>query len=87
MHRAGRLVAANTDVGAIALLLTRLYEAKARMGSVTLLGNGGALAHDAEDLGFMYSTGFFDPDGHGWGPFFMDMASFEAQQHAEPATA
>jgi len=42
MRRDGRLVAANTDVGAIAILLTRLYEAKARMGSVTLLGNGGA---------------------------------------------
>lgn len=42
MRRDGRLVAANTDVGAIAMLLARLYEAKARMGSVTLLGNGGA---------------------------------------------
>ena len=42
MMREGRLAAANTDVGAIAILLSRLYEAKARMGSVTLLGNGGA---------------------------------------------
>lgn len=42
MMREGRLVAANTDVGAIAILLSHLYEAKARMGSVTLLGNGGA---------------------------------------------
>ena len=42
MMREGRLVAANTDVGAIAALLSRLHEAKARMGSVTLLGNGGA---------------------------------------------
>ena len=50
------------------------------------LGAGGSLAHDPEDLGLMYSTGFFDPDGHGWGPFFMDMASFEAQQ-AEPVSA
>ena len=50
------------------------------------LATGGTLAHDAEDLGFMYSTGFFDPDGHGWGPFFMDMAAFEAmQQQCEPA--
>ena len=50
------------------------------------LANGGTSAHDPEDLGFMYSTGFWDPDGHGWGPFYMDMASFEAQQ-AEPANA
>ncbi len=42
MMREGKLVAANTDVGAIAILLGRLHEAKARMGSVTLLGNGGA---------------------------------------------
>lgn len=42
MIRDGRMVAANTDVGAIAILMTRLYESKARMGSVTLLGNGGA---------------------------------------------
>ena len=42
MIREGRLVAANTDVGAIATLLAKLHEAKARMGSVTLLGNGGA---------------------------------------------
>jgi shikimate dehydrogenase len=42
MMREGRLVAANTDVGAIAILMSRLHEAKARMGSVTLLGNGGA---------------------------------------------
>ena len=42
MMREGRLVAANTDVGAIAILMARLHEAKARMGSVTLLGNGGA---------------------------------------------
>jgi shikimate dehydrogenase len=42
MMREGRMVAANTDVGAIAILMTRLHESKARMGSVTLLGNGGA---------------------------------------------
>ena len=42
MLRDGKLVAANTDVGAIGALLARLHEAKAAMGSVTLLGNGGA---------------------------------------------
>ena len=40
--RDGKLVAANTDVGAIATLLGRLHEAKSPLGSVTLLGNGGA---------------------------------------------
>ena len=42
MMRDDKLVAANTDVGAIATLLSRLNQAKARMGSVILLGNGGA---------------------------------------------
>jgi shikimate dehydrogenase len=42
MMRQGKVIAANTDVGAIAALLSRLNQAKARMGSVTLLGNGGA---------------------------------------------
>lgn len=42
MMREGRMVAANTDVPAIATLLGRLHAAKAGMGSVTLLGNGGA---------------------------------------------
>ena len=42
MMREGKLIAANTDVGAIAILLARLHEMKAAMRSVTLLGNGGA---------------------------------------------
>lgn len=42
MPRESHLIAANTDVGAIATLLNKLQAAKARMGSVTLLGNGGA---------------------------------------------
>lgn len=48
---------------------------------------GGREAHEPEDLGFMYSRAFEDPDGHGWGPFSMDMAGFEAAQQAEPADA
>ncbi|HET9335307.1 MAG TPA: shikimate dehydrogenase [Sphingomicrobium sp.] len=42
MPREGHIIAANTDVGAIASLLSKLRRAKASMGSVTLLGNGGA---------------------------------------------
>jgi shikimate dehydrogenase len=38
----GKLFAANTDVGAIARLLERERAAGRRLGSVTLLGNGGA---------------------------------------------
>lgn len=38
---------------------------------------GGREAHDPEDAGYMYSRAFEDLDGHGWGPFFMDMAAAE----------
>ncbi|WP_210493227.1 VOC family protein [Patulibacter sp. SYSU D01012] len=30
------------------------------------LAAGGTVADEPEDLGFMYSRAFFDPDGHGW---------------------
>jgi len=33
---------------------------------------GGTSLHDAEDLGFMYSRAFEDPDGNGFGPMWMD---------------
>ena len=70
------------------MLLALSCDDRAGVDAITAaaLATGGTLAHDVEDLGFMYSTGFFDPDGHGWGPFFMDMASFEAQR-AEPVSA
>ncbi len=68
------------------MLLALSCDDRAGVDAITAaaLATGGKLAHEAEDLGFMYSTGFFDPDGHGWGPFHMDMAAFESAQ-AEPA--
>lgn len=71
------------------MLLALSCDDRAGVDTITAaaLATGGTSAHAAEDLGFMYSTGFFDPDGHGWGPFFMDMAAFEAMQQAEPADA
>lgn len=42
LPRDGKLVAGNTDVGAIANLLEKLVKAGVPMRSVTLLGNGGA---------------------------------------------
>ena len=66
------------------MLLALSCDDRAGVDQITAaaLANGGTLAHDVEDLGFMYSTGFFDPDGHGWGPFHMDMA---AMPQGEPA--
>ncbi len=39
------------------------------------IGAGGKSLHDAEDLGFMYSRAFEDPDGNGFGPLWMDPAA------------
>ena len=36
------------------------------------LAAGGREVHGAEDEGFMYSRGVEDPDGHGFGPFWMN---------------
>jgi uncharacterized protein len=36
---------------------------------------GGKSLHEAEDLDFMYSRAFADPDGNGFGPFWMDPAA------------
>ncbi|MBS0205201.1 MAG: glyoxalase/bleomycin resistance/extradiol dioxygenase family protein [Planctomycetes bacterium] len=38
---------------------------------------GGSEAHEPEEHGFMYQHGFYDPDGHGWGVFWMDPAVAE----------
>ena len=38
---------------------------------------GGREAHPPEDHGFMYSRAFEDPDGHGFGPFWMDPTAAE----------
>jgi predicted lactoylglutathione lyase len=53
--------------------------------SQAALAAGGAEAHPPEDLGFMYSRAFYDPDGHGWGPFHMDMAALEAMDEQPEA--
>lgn len=34
------------------------------------LAAGGSTYDEPEDLGFMYSHSFVDPDGHGWGLFY-----------------
>jgi predicted lactoylglutathione lyase len=37
-----------------------------------VLGAGGKESREIQDLGFMYSRGFEDPDGHLWEIFYMD---------------
>lgn len=39
---------------------------------------GTADINPVQELGFMYSRDLADPDGHIWGPFWMDMAAMPA---------
>lgn len=52
-------------------------ESRAEVDALTTaaVAHGGKTLHDPEDLGFMYSTAFEDPDGNGFGPFWMDPAA------------
>lgn len=49
-------------------------ESRAEVDAMTeaAIAAGGRSLHDAEDLGFMYSRAFEDPDGNGFGPMWMD---------------
>lgn len=39
------------------------------------VANGGTIAHEPQDEGFMYSCAFYDLDGHAWAPFWMDTSA------------
>lgn len=43
----------------------------------TALANGGSIAMEPHDLGFMYTRTFYDLDGHHWELFHMDMEAAE----------
>ena len=49
------------------------------------LAAGGREPRERQDMGFMYSRAFEDPDVHIWEPFWMDMAGFQAAGAAEAA--
>jgi hypothetical protein len=61
------------------VLLALSFDSRADVDTITeaAIAAGGREAHEPEDHGFMYSRAFEDLDGHGWGPFFMDMAAAE----------
>ncbi len=44
------------------------------------LNNGGTEAGETQDLGFMYSRSFNDPDGHIWEVLWMDMEAVDSDQ-------
>ena len=48
------------------------------MNDVAKANGGHADINPKQDLGFMYSRAFTDPDGHIWEPFWMDQAAIQA---------
>lgn len=68
------IIDAHTSSG---MLLALALDSQAEVDAITeaALAAGGTELHGPEDLGFMYSRAFADPDGHGFGPFWMDPAA------------
>jgi predicted lactoylglutathione lyase len=56
---------------AVEVLLNLSCESREQVDSLVAkaLAAGGSTYDKAEDLGFMYSHSYVDPDGHGWGLF------------------
>lgn len=80
-----RIIDATQESGA---LLALSLDSRAEVDAITerALAAGGREAHEPEELGFMYSRSFEDPDGHGWGPFWMDVeAAVAAMPQKEAA--
>ncbi|WP_375380373.1 VOC family protein [uncultured Sphingomonas sp.] len=67
-----RIIDAHTRSG---VLIAFPLDSKEAVDAITraAVAAGGGDEHGAEDLGFMYSRAFTDPDGHGFGPFWMDV--------------
>jgi uncharacterized protein len=45
------------------------------MNEAAATHGGAADINPVQDHGFMYGRDLADPDGHVWGPFWMDMAA------------
>ena len=58
---------------AVEMLLNLSCESREQVDDLVAraLAAGGSTYDEPEDLGFMYSHSFVDPDGHGWGLFHM----------------
>ncbi|WP_312026780.1 VOC family protein [Sphingomonas endolithica] len=84
---AKQIIDAKTTSG---MLIALAFDARADVDAFTkaAVAAGGQELHDPEDLGFMYSRAFADPDGHGLGPFWMDpAAAASGPEHMADAAA
>jgi uncharacterized protein len=73
-----------------AALFALSFDSREEVDAITAkaVAAGGREGHDAEDLGFMYSRAFEDPDGHAFGPMWMDVeAAVAAMSRPQPEAA
>ena len=61
----------------LALALDGREDVDAMIAAAVAHGGTGDI-NPTQDLGFMYGRDLIDPDGHVWGPFWMDMAATPA---------
>jgi len=72
-----RIIDAHVGSGALFALS---FDSRAAVDAIAeaAVAAGGREAHGPEDLGFMYSRAFEDPDGHGFGPMWMNPDAADA---------
>lgn len=69
-----RIIDAHNESGALIALSLESREAVDAFVKAAI-DAGGKELQEPTDHGFMYERGFADPDGHGFGPFWMDPAA------------
>lgn len=75
-----KIIDAKTTSGALYALS---FPSRAEVDAISdaAVAAGGREVHGPEDHGFMYSRAFEDPDGHGFGPLWMDPEFAEKGAH------
>jgi hypothetical protein len=71
------------------VLLCLSRDSRADVDAITqaALGAGGREHREGQDMGFMYSRSFEDPDGHVFEPMWMDAEAAMSGAHEQPVAA
>ena len=77
------------DSGACEVLLCVSEASREAVDAITdkAIAAGGREPREPQDMGFMYSRSFEDPDGHVWEPAYMDMTAAQAAMGSRLETA
>jgi uncharacterized protein len=78
-----RPIPAPTSSEVMVALSCETREAVDAMNKAAAASGGTADVNPIQDLGFMYGRDLADPDGHVWGPFWMDPAAIASGPPAD----